>query len=218
MTITNNKTGKKKTLDLNEIVSDLPLDKQVQVKKMLSEQPGELLMDQATETDKLKSFLKASDSTKEWAKNINAAAWYSTNTDSITLGASGYDAKWAKDIAHELGHALDEVNDEFLSTKYDEFKEAFTKGRESFIAAGNQPFEEGNNTCIIYDRGDGKGRSSNYATANYKEMFAECYEYLMTGTCNSAAMLEDFFPECLRIANEMIEQIRALPDDVRHKA
>lgn len=36
------------------------------------------------------------------------------------------------------------------------------------------------------------------------------------GTCSSAAMLEDFFPDCLRIVNEMIEEIRALPDEVRH--
>ena len=233
MTITNTKTGKQRTLDLNKLVKNIPMPFQVEIKKYLSELPGEFLMDLAIETDSFKNGQTTLEG-KLMTLTGNWGGFYSPKSDAISLGGigeqnekdnnSGLKGCWSEVIVHELGHALDCFNKRYLSSKCDEFKEAFKNGKEAFIKAGYTPCHNANDVNPFgYSRPEGTecpgGHqiTSNYATANYQEMFAECYAYLMTGTCHSAAMLEDFFPECLRIASEMIEQIRALPDEVRHK-
>ncbi len=231
MTITNTRTSKQRTLDLNELVKNIPQFFQVEVKKYLSELPGEFLMDLSIETDSFKNGQLTNienmimNISKDWS------GFYSPTSDTITLGGydkedekfSGLKGAWSEVIVHELGHALDNFNDKYLSNKCDEFKEAYKNGIDAFIKAGYVTCTDSNNYDPYgYVRPEGTvctggiSPTSNYATANYQEMFAECYTYLMTGSCASASMLEDFFPDCLRIANEMIEQVRALPDEVRH--
>ena len=101
------------------------------------------------------------------------------------------------------------------------FKKAFEEGLAAFTSLGYKRSKGtgDKNVGFGYVKKEGfiTERAANYATTNIKEMFAECYQYLMTGTCLSADMLEDFFPECLSIADEMLEVIRNLPDEKRHK-
>lgn len=225
MIITNNKTRKQKTLDLKKVVKALPLQQQVIVKKYLSELPGECLMDLSTEIGSFKNFQSTIQS-RLLSRWYNASGGYQPMRDVIYLGGNdGYNADWSSDIVHELGHAIDFhgfIKVKHMSSRSD-FKTAFKKGKKELLANGHtlyqrwsdNPFGD-NDTYNRNNDGDIRLSNSNYATANAKEMFAECYNYLMLGTCNSADMLEDFFPDCLRIANEMIEEIRALSDDVRH--
>ena len=142
MTIINNKTGKQKTLDLNKLVKNLPLQYQVEIKKYLSEISGEVLMDLSIETD---SFGSLQDCWLDrlYSKIWNVAGCYNPQTDSISLGGYGHEedqkTDWTGSIVHELGHALDFTDNKCLSCKYDEFKEAFKNGREAFIKAGHTP-------------------------------------------------------------------------------
>ena len=217
VTITNKDNGKVHILDLDKLTKELPLDEKVKIKKFISQLPGEVMMDLAIELDSFKN--KA-----DFVDRIifkNASGVYNGWSDSITLGMNGSDS--IDSLVHELGHAIDNTTRHLLfeSSHYEKFKKAFEEGLAAFTSLGYKRSKGtgDKNVGFGYVKKEGfiTERAANYATTNIKEMFAECYQYLMTGTCLSADMLEDFFPECLSIADEMLEVIRNLPDEKRHK-
>lgn len=57
---------------------------------------------------------------------------------------------------------------------------------------------------------------STYATIDEQEMFAECYNLLMSGTCESQEVIEKYFPKTMACALEILENTRKLPDKERH--
>ena len=67
-----------------------------------------------------------------------------------------------------------------------------------------------------YIRKEGGRHISNYATENEEECFAEIYALLTTGSCASADLLEDYFTDTIKVAKQILNEIRKLPYDIRN--
>ena len=217
LTVKNVKTGKIKTIDLNKLTEDLDLRGQAAVKAHITNLPGEILMDIAIECFNLKSA--------NWLDNMQkgvATAYYHPLTNNITLGnANTYNI--SEPFVHELGHAVDDIGNfiTFSTASEDKkFVETFKRELENFKKKTGKQFSKysKNASGDIYIREGGTigTNVSTYAGYNEKECFAEIYRLLTTGTCGSADMLEDFFPETIKLAEQILNEIRSLPDDIRH--
>ena len=216
LTVKNTQTGLTRTIDLNKLTEDLDLRGQAAVKAQLTRLPGEILMDIAIEGIKLKPA--------NWIDKLtmpDAAACYSPITNNITLGVSNaYDI--SEPLVHELGHAVDfkgKIINSSTASEYKEFMDIYIKERDAFIAKNGKQHDWNDKNVFgnTYIRKDG-GRyasTSNYASENEVECFAEIYQLLTTGECQSADLLEDFFPETIRVAEKILNEIRNLPDNVR---
>ncbi len=209
ITVTNKKTGKSRQIDLDVLLKKYPNARdRARVIKQLQSLPGEVLMDIAIETD---SFIPAKEGEQVSVGGgmaCNAAGYYSGSTDTIHLDSNGS----TQTLVHEMGHAVDfngRVNNTSSVLNDRNFKRLFNEEMRNFIAAGNQRY-------VYTPDGNGSGTRGSYATANEKEMFAECYTLLMTGNCGSKAVIERYFPRCLAYINNKIEQNRSLSDSYRH--
>lgn len=219
--IKNKKNGKTRTINLNELVKNLSLRGQAAVKAQLVKLPGEVLMDLAIEVTSFKSATKLDKILKK-----TAAAYYHPATDNITLGVGdSYDI--SDSLVHELGHAVDFTGNllkrmsSSTSDNYKKFVSAFEKERAAYVAQGGKIYDKSKLEDEVfmgnaYIRKEGGSNISIYATYNIHECFAECYNLLTTGVCNSADLLEDFFPQTIKAADEMLNYIRSLDDSERH--
>lgn len=205
------------TYDINlaELVKDLPIEQGIQVKKMIQELPGEVLVDLAIELkncsldDGQSEKNQAYEKLRPKLKGYRIAAWYSPKDDNITIGVSGnYASK--NTLVHELGHAVD-YNGRFFNTASSEsskiFDNTFASEMKQYLAKGYKAFDGGENTD--YKEG------SSYATYNKKEMFAECYTLMMTGYCDSKQVIEEHFPKTLKAVGTLIKEIRAMEESKR---
>lgn len=101
------------------------------------------------------------------------------------------------------------------------FKATFEKELKRYIASGKQQFsyERGfkvEGKFVQNDEGGNYDTNSVYATANEKEMFAECYTLMMLGDCQSKEHILKYFPETFKAAQTMLAEIRAKSDDERY--
>ena len=119
---------------------------------------------------------------------------YSPNSDTIQLQHKVD----IETIVHEIGHSLDNI---FASNTYR------TKNKE-FLTY----FEE-EKMINSYKQYYGSG----YASTDEKEFFAECYALMMLGDDKSKECIENRFPKSFAIIKEMIQEIRQLPPEVRHR-
>lgn len=212
--ITNEENNRKYTLDLEMYTKNFDnMIETINIKKMLQELPGEILADISMELDSsLKTFnwldyLQTSDS---------AIALYSPDDNEIRLSAFGGNSL---SFVHELGHALDFFNienDNKSSIRNNsKFMEAFNEEMNNYIKQGYKQYSESSELYNSNNRTTTEAGTSNYATANEKEMFAECYTLLMLGNCTSRNVIIEHFPKTLKEVEKHIEYIRSLPPDER---
>ena len=202
-------------IDLALLVKDLPLKQGIEVKKMVQELPGEVLVDLAIELkdcsldDGQSEKNQAYERLRSKLQGYCAGAWYSSDDDAITIGVSG-DYSSENNLVHELGHAVD-YNGRFFNTASSEsskiFDKAFKSEIDQYIAKGFKAYDGSENTDY-----DG---SSSYATYNKREMFAECYTLMMTGNCNSKQVILDHFPQTLKAVGALIKDIRTMEESKR---
>lgn len=208
MTITNKKTKQTRQINLDVLLNAYPNARErATLIKQLQQLPGEVLMDIAIETD---SFVPLRDGEVVNVGNggrCQAAGYYSPSDDTIHLNPN----KPVQTLVHETGHSVDfnGRNNTSSVLRDKEFKKVFNSEMQAYLSAGNQRY--------IYDpSGHSSSPGNLYATANEKEMFAECYTLLMTGNCNSKDVIERYFPRTLAYINQKIERIRNTSDDFRH--
>ena len=210
LTIRNNKSGKQRTIDLDKLLQNYPNARErAKLIKMLQKMPGEVLMDIAIETD---SFIPSSGETVNVGRGgrCQAAGYYNPSDDTVHIDPE----KGVSTIVHETGHMVDfnRANSKRNNSsvlKDPEFKRIFNDEMRKYISAGNKRY--------VYDP---SGRSNSprgtYATANEREMFAECYTLLMLGNCGSEGVITKYFPRTLAYINQKIEYNRQYSDSVRH--
>ena len=95
------------------------------------------------------------------------------------------------------------------------FMEAFNEEMNNYIKQGYKQYSESSELYNSNNRTTTEAGTSNYATANEKEMFAECYTLLMLGNCTSRNVIIEHFPKTLKEVEKHIEYIRSLPPDER---
>ena len=220
LVIKNKNNGKTRTINLAKLVENLSLRAQGAVKAQITRLPGEVLMDLAVEVTSFKSATKLDRYFID-----HALAFYHPLTDNITLGV-GDTFDISDSLVHELGHAVDFTGNVLkrakgsTSDKYDKFKNAFEKELAAYISQGGAVYDESKLDSEVfgntYIRDEGGSNISIYCTKNIHECFAECYKFLTTGNCESSDVLEDFFPNTIRAADEMLKYVRSLDDNQRH--
>ncbi len=55
-----------------------------------------------------------------------------------------------------------------------------------------------------------------YCTKNEAEMFAECYTFLMTNSCDSEGVIKKHFPKTLKEVKRLLGEARGLGNESRH--
>lgn len=208
MTITNKKTKQTRQINLDVLLNAYPNARErAALIKQLQQLPGEVLMDIAVETD---SFVPLRDGEVVNVGNggrCQAAGYYRPSDDTIHLSPDNP----VQTLVHETGHSVDfnGRNNTSSVLRDKEFKKVFNAEMRAYLSAGNQRY--------IYDpSGNSSSPGNLYATANEKEMFAECYTLLMTGNCNSKDVIERYFPRTLAYINQKIDRIRNTSDGFRH--
>ena len=216
LTVKNKKTGKERTIDLNKLVEDLDYRGRAAVKAGLIKLPGEVLMDLAVEGVGLKKT--------NWLDRLSAreqvAAFYRTTSNNITLGVQKDEFDISRVFVHELEHAVDfkgYILNRATSSNSKRFLETYNREKAKFEKSGGDVHDWDDRAIFgnTYVRKDGGKNISNYATENEVECFAEIYQLITTGECDSQDMLEDFFPETIRLAEQLLAEIRNQPDNVR---
>lgn len=206
ITITNTKTNDTKTLNLATLLKNFNTSEE---RKRFTEQlqnlPAEVLMDIAAEQTTLIELDSSETLNLGNNKTCNATGYYDPSSDQVALQS---DCK-ISNIVHETGHALDynRLSGENKSSAQNSknFTEIFNEELEKYLADGNKIYDYDKNT-----------KRETYATANKREMFAECYTLLMTGDCGSKATIEKYFPRMLSYVKQYIEYNRSHSDSIRH--
>ncbi|MCM1339339.1 MAG: hypothetical protein NC191_06685 [Muribaculaceae bacterium] len=205
ITVKNKKTGKTRQIDLDVLLKNYPDAKdRARMINQLQQLPGEVLMDIAIETDSFIPMKTGDVVNVDGGASCSAAGFYRSSNDTVHLDQYG----GTDTLVHEMGHAVDYCGKSNKSSvaSSKKFVRIFNEEMRKFVAAGNRRF--------VY--GDEKRDPSAYATANEREMFAECYTLLMTGKCKSKNVIEKYFPKCLEYINKQIELNRNQRDSYRH--
>lgn len=189
------KKAKDQTIDLNKLLSDLPLDMRPFAKKSIQCLPGEALMDLAIEADRFDSPEHG-----QLLTNMQAGL-FDPNKDKISIGYNRLTNAKPSVLSHELGHAIDCVN-------VKNGKKYTTKDSANFIKAYNNAVKQWNANPQPTDR--------IYLLKSPQEAFAELYTYSMYGSSN-ASVPETITPELLTEFQKLLESIREVKTDDRHK-
>lgn len=202
--IKNQTTGRQRTLDLSNITKEMSLiDKRI-LWSQIQTYPAEVLEDMAIELQHVEGH-----SGNEKELRVDNFDGLYRGDDSCVI----FNSNWKDTNVHETGHAIDytyRTGSNSNETAKSSFFEAFEQEINNYKAKGNQCFIKGEN-------GNSTGLDGyyNYCTYNEREMFAECYTLLMLGDCNSKECILKHFPNCLREAKKILEEIRKMPDDIR---
>ncbi len=203
--IKNKTTGIERTLDLRNIFQKMSTIDRAKMWGMIQTFPPETLEDLAIEA----SNITAHSGNEFKLQSLNAVGVYTPYIDEIIFNASNVGT-----CIHELGHAIDfnyKNNSNAPRTSNSDFSRIFEQEISNYRAKGNQSFTKGEN-------GNSQGNDGyyNYCTFDEQEMFAECYTLLMLGNCSSKDTILNHFPNCLKATENLLKEIRKLPDNVRH--
>ena len=94
----------------------------------------------------------------------------------------------------------------------------FEKELKKYIASGKvqYSYEKGFEPSCTNTKDGHLDYNTAYATANEKEMFAECYTLMMLGYCQSKDHILKYFPETFKVAGKLIAEIRQKSDTERY--
>ena len=204
--IRNKTTGIERTLDLRSVFQKMSTIDRAKMWGIIQTFPPEALEDFAIEA----SSVTAHSGNEIILQSHNANGMYLLNIDEIIFNASN-----VATCIHELGHAIDynyKNNSNTSRTSNNNFMQIFEQEINNYRAKGNQCFTIGENGTT-----QGNDGYYNYCTFNEGEMFAECYTLLMLGDCNSKDTILNHFPNCLKATENLLKEIRKLPDNVRHQ-
>lgn len=205
-TITNTETNETREIDLAVLLKNFDTSKErKKFVEQLQKLPAEVLMDIAAEQTTLIELEGTTELNMGNGATCIAAGYYSPSTDQVAI----YDNSSISTIVHEMGHALDynklKGNNYSSVTNSETYVELFNEEMEEYLADGNKRYAYGEYT-----------KRKAYATANEREMFAECYTLLMTGDCGSKTIIEKYFPRMLSYVKQYIEYNRSHSDSIRH--
>ncbi len=126
----------------------------------------------------------------------NTNGLFCPNTDSMSLNNGTFSTDT---IVHELGHAVDHI---FENRKY------LSERTEIFSS-----FEEEKLTNNVHS-----DRNKNYCATNVNEFFAEAYTLIMLGEeYHAQESIETNFPKTFALVKDLLNEIRTLPDETRHR-
>ena len=211
VTIENKTKNRITRLNLSNLLAGMSQDDKLNFIKTIQKLPAEVLEDMAIELDNLQSTSGVNMHTVQSNPDFVAGGFYSSDSDSITTKP--------QHIVHELGHAIDYhgENNSSRITNNPSFKAAFKTGLSRFIRAGNKQYDYNDRTTWS-NRIQGIAKLSNYCTANEKELWAEIYTALTTGSCQSYNTIVNYFPEAIEVGKKLLESIRAENHTVRHNS
>lgn len=188
------------------LFKDMKLKNKVPMMKYFQKLPGEVLFDISKECKKMNSMNEGSlyKTINKFLGNLytQAGAYYSPLTDKMTTTNDD-------SLIHELGHAID-YHYRFITFNISEtnlnknFDKAFEVGLKRYK---NDNYKQ-NYHIKIFSSGE-------YCTTNKQEMFAECYNLLMTGKSPTADCILYYFPECLEEAKNILKATRKLHSNIR---
>ena len=208
ITIVNQNTGEKTIIDLEKLCKGLPIIQKIRVKKAIQNLPAEVMIDISKEV----SF-NISDKLGERRSSFDS------RFDEMDLGSKfnqGHSAEYT--LVHETGHALDYMGYVLSTSSVTDdtnFMKAYNKELQAFIDAGNEKYEEEWHP-LTRTYSPKSGKTENYVTWNEREMFAECYTLLMTGSCTCTNCILTYFPQTLKAAKHHLDYIRTQSDAKRH--
>ena len=210
VTIVNKTKNRTTTLDLNYLLAGMSNVDKLKFLKTIQSLPGEVLEDLAIEVDTLISSTGKDMHILKESPGFLAGGYYSGNNDEITTSE--------KHIVHELGHAMDfhGSKNESRVMNNKKFINAFNIGLKRFLKDGNKQYDYNDNPDLFRSGLSVISHNSNYCTANPKELWAEIYTALTTGTCNSYNTILKYFPEALEIGKNLLEEIRNESRSTRH--
>lgn len=199
VTVTNNQTGKKHTLDLYSLLDNMNDNEIVDFLLFIQKQPAEVLEDLAVEMDDILSPTGRDMHTMD-NREFVAGGYYKPSNDSIVTSPVH--------LVHELGHAVDysgKIN-KASTTKNKKYMASFRKELDKYKKMGGVQYDYNNKQTWK------RGEEYNYCTANGQELFAESYKLAMTGNCRSKNVITKYFPETFKIALEIINETRQKTD------
>lgn len=205
-TITNTETNETREIDLAVLLKNFDTSKErKKFVEQLQKLPAEVLMDIAVEQTTLIELEGKTELDMGNGATCDAAGYYTPGTDQVKI----YDNSSIDTITHEMGHALDynklDGSNKSSVTNSEIYLEIFNEEMDKYLADGNKRYSYENYSP-----------RKTYATANEREMFAECYTLLMTGNCGSKKIIEKYFPRMLSYVKQYIEYNRSHPDSIRH--
>lgn len=235
LTIKNKTSGRISKIDLKKFLSKCTEFEQAVIKKQLVEVlPGEVLEDLAIES---RGVIVSKDmKTEADNPDFEAAGYYQSFSDTITLGRKGvyniqrgsalefeYESSIPETYTHELGHAID-YNGYVINTHSSgatSFKKTFEKELKAYIEAGKVQYSYKKGFKVERETINTENDfyyeyNTAYATANEKEMFAECYTLMMLGDCQSKDHILKYFPETFNNAQVLLNEIRQKSDTERY--
>lgn len=219
MTITNKKTQKARTVDLNKLLSKYSIADRFILIEQLQKLPGEVLMDIAIEADEFtpakhegidvgnveisvgkvkSSFTTAAGAYYGWSDALHIKA----GSPGPFTGFVEFTKRDTFTLVHELGHSVDYtgiINNSTIDNDKN-FKKIFEAEMKNYIKL------TGNKT----------NNRENYCLTSNDEMFADCYALLMTGDAPSKEVIEKYFPQSLKYIEKTITAIRNKSDTIRH--
>lgn len=208
ITIYNKTTKTQSKINMNNMFSSMTEIDKARMKLLFQELPAEFLEVLSNEQHYIRSSndcdMNIIPENPEWI----AGGYYKTAEDRVV---TNFDREI---IIHEVGHALDNCilsgnRPVYYSDNNVKFKVTFENCMIKYEKAGFIQYSYAKN----YSR---KDKTSNYCTANEKEMFAECFTLLINGDCQSKEVILKYFKPCLDVVKEMYLKIIKLPPEKRH--
>lgn len=128
-------------------------------------------------------------------------------------------------LIHELGHAIDSykldapIVDEEGFTIYsksrtmdEDFINTMREEMDIYVASGHKKFDFNDITFLQKFM---QLSPNNYCTESEDEMFAECYDLMMTGNNKSKNVIIKYFPKTFELAKKILEEQRNLSTEQR---
>lgn len=215
VTITNESKQYTRKINLSNVLAGMNEKDKIEFLKKIQTLPAEVLDDMSVEVDRLASTTGQNMNTISTNPDFVAGGCYRGNKDTITTKP--------KHIVHELAHAIDYQGVNNMDGKNNhsrilqnkKFLKAFQMGLDRYIKKGNKQYDYNDKTTWSNKLSNFK-KESNYCTANPKELWAELYTALMTGTCQSYNTIVKFFPEAIIVGKELLAEFRSENPETRH--
>jgi len=215
VTITNKTKKYTKKLNLSNLLRGMNQNDKINFLKKIQTLPAEVLEDLAVECDRIQSSSGQNMNINPNNPNFTAGGYYTPQKDSIVTAP--------RHLVHELGHALDYQgvgnmngdNNNSAIMKNKKFLKAFNIGLKRYAEAGGKQYNYKDESTWPSGK-DQRNKKSNYCTANPRELWAEIYTAMMTGTCQSLETITKYFPEAIKVGKEFLQEVRSESSPNRH--